>query len=170
MSSDQTDLQSIASMFSWITRVKEAFPFYDGMFIGKLWEGEFVLWPPSLTFYPCEPSLAQSDFVFSCSIGDPSFIRVCAKSMMPYHGYVVPSSIHDKLYKALKSPIPQHVTLLPIFNQDTAVAILYLERKKLDDVSSIPSISSIDLQWDMLTYLFKRLYTPRYENVIPISP
>ena len=88
---------------------------------------------------------------------------------MPYHGYIVPSKVQDRLYAALKTNIPQHVTLLPIINQEEIVGILYMERKKVDDLSEIPPLSRIELQWDMLLHLFNNLYRLQKGNVIPMT-
>lgn len=85
---------------------------------------------------------------------------------MPYHGYVVPAAAHDRLYAHLKTRIPQHITVLPILGQDSLTALLYMERKEVENLADIPSLATLELQMDTLTYLFTSLYKIKKEDVI----
>jgi hypothetical protein len=170
MISELSHSSPVQSIHQWIRRVREAFRYFDGMFLGKVWEGEFILWPPSLTYYPCDPDLPNHTDVFSCRMDEPSLFRVCLKSQMPYHGYLVSSPVYDRLYKALKSQMPDHVTVMPLMDPQGVTALVYFEKREVKDRLQIPSLATLQLQWDMLNYLFLKLYQPRPAHVVPLHP
>lgn len=151
-------------MISWLERAKKVFSVYDGFFLCSYRESEVVLWPPSLVHYPCSQELTKVPELFSATVDEGSFFRVCAQSLMPYHGYVVPSPIHDRLYETLGTTQPEHVTLLPILHGDGILGFLYMEKKTVDDPSAIPPLSQIEYQWDVLSHLFVKIYQPDSEK------
>lgn len=154
------------SLHQWIDTVKMSFAFFDGFFLAAAYEGNFWIWPPSLIFYSCPPELSQKKDSVALAWDQPSFFRICHRTSMPYHGYVVPSPVHDRLYAYLKTQIPQHVTILPILSSDSLIALFYMERKKVDKLSNIPSLGSLELKWEPLSYEFTSLYRLKRTGII----
>ena len=159
-------MEPTQSLHQWIDTAKKVFTFFDGFFLVAAYEGNFWIWPPSLSHYPCPAQLSQQKDSVALALDQPSFFRICHQSSMPYHGYVVPSPVHDRLYAYLKSQIPQHVTILPILGAESLVALLYMERKKVERLSDIPALASLELKWEPLAYQFSSLYRLKRTGII----
>jgi hypothetical protein len=154
------------SMHQWLTKAKKTYPFFDGFFLSAVFDGNFWIWPPSLEFYPCPEQLTKAKDSVAIAWDQPSFLRICRRTLMPYHGYVVPSPVHDRIYAYLKTQIPQHVTVLPILNKDQLIALFYMEAKTVDTLSEIPSLSSLELKWENLAFEFSSLYKLKRTGII----
>lgn len=49
------------------------------------------------------------------SLAQPSMFNVVAKTLKPYHGYVVPNEINDQFFAVWnESSVPDHITIVPI--------------------------------------------------------
>jgi len=150
----------VHSIHDWLTTCKTTFPFFDGFLLFGFWEGEVFLWPPSLQNYTMPEDRTQVPHVYASSIDEPGMFRISYRSLMPYHGYVISSPVHDRLFSELSTDMPEHVTLLPLLQQDEILGFFYMERKKVADLKEIPNLSRLELQWDELAFLFNRLYQP----------
>ena len=71
------------------------------------------------------------------SLSNPTFLRIVAKTMLPYHGYLMDSSAHRDFFQALGlDNLPSCVTAIPIKNEGNlwgiVVAIGSEENQKMD--------------------------------------
>ena len=114
--------------------------------LGQRYHGSLILkcsatnaqlkhWDHRLKASPSHPSM-------NMNLSYPTFLRIVAKTMMPYHGYLMESSAHRDFFQALGfEGLPSCVTAIPIKNDGNlwgvVVAIGNEENQKMDSLSFV---------------------------------
>lgn len=141
---------------SELTAIKDLFANlgqrYHGSLILKCSETNAQLkhWDHRLKVSPSHPSL-------NMNLSYPTFLRIVAKTMMPYHGYLMDSSAHRDFFQALGfDGLPSCVTAVPIKDDGNlwgiVVAIGNEENQKMDSLSFVQEhtdklIAAIGDEW-----------------------
>jgi hypothetical protein len=104
-----------------------------------------------LVAWKWEPSLRPTARAGAISFDSPSLFRVVARTLRPYHGFVVDNPIHKKFFESWgMKTYPPHVTAVPVVIHGTLQGLFFCisndKRRSVDSLQFAEMIADLTIQ------------------------